>query len=94
MQPDPSFVEPVAVLQTAATATGNNTALSYTWQDSRPAYSFMVFLRRLPERQAPGVRHLLQRQPAGAKRQALQTAVSGIFYRVQLWMVQGHRRQL
>jgi len=44
MQPDPSFVEPVAVLQTAATATGNNTALSYTWQDSRPAYSFMVFL--------------------------------------------------
>ena len=44
MQPDPSSVEPVAVLQTAATATGNNTALSYTWQDSRPAYSFMVFL--------------------------------------------------
>ncbi|CAO2153087.1 unnamed protein product [Urochloa humidicola] len=44
MQPDPSFVEPVAVLQTAATATGNNTAFNFTWQDNRPAYSFMVFL--------------------------------------------------
>jgi len=44
MQPDPSFVEPVAVLQTAATATSNNTALSYPWQENRPAYSFMVFL--------------------------------------------------
>ncbi|RLN34849.1 putative LRR receptor-like serine/threonine-protein kinase PAM74 [Panicum miliaceum] len=44
MQPDPSFAEPVVVLQTAATATGNSTALSYTWQDNRPAYSFMVFL--------------------------------------------------
>jgi hypothetical protein len=44
MQPDPSFVEPVAVLQTAATATGNNTALSYKWQENRPADSFMVLL--------------------------------------------------
>ncbi|XP_025802351.1 probable LRR receptor-like serine/threonine-protein kinase At1g51810 isoform X2 [Panicum hallii] len=46
MQPDPSFVEPVAVLQTAATATGNNTALSYKWwqAQNRPAYSFMVLL--------------------------------------------------
>ena len=44
MQPDPSFVEPVAVLQTAATTTGDNTTLSYTWQDNRPAYSFMVLL--------------------------------------------------
>ncbi|CAL5081063.1 unnamed protein product [Urochloa decumbens] len=44
MQPDPSFVEPVAVLQTAATATGNNTAFSFTWQENRLAYSFMVFM--------------------------------------------------
>ncbi|KAG2642966.1 hypothetical protein PVAP13_2KG291100 [Panicum virgatum] len=44
MQPDPSSVEPVAVLQTAATTTGDNTTLSYTWQDNRPAYSFMVLL--------------------------------------------------
>ncbi|CAL5074690.1 unnamed protein product [Urochloa decumbens] len=44
MQPDPSFVEPVAVLQTAATATGKNTAFSFTWQENRLAYSFMVFM--------------------------------------------------
>lgn len=38
-------MEPLAVLQTAVTATGNGTTLSYTWQaENRPAYSFMVFL--------------------------------------------------
>ncbi|KAF8743883.1 hypothetical protein HU200_013526 [Digitaria exilis] len=43
IQPNPSFAEPLVVLQTAAAAAGNGTALTVTtWQDASRA--FMVFL--------------------------------------------------
>lgn len=44
VRPDPSFVEPVSVLQTATAAAGNSTTLSYAWQENRRGYSFVVFL--------------------------------------------------
>jgi hypothetical protein len=42
IQQDPNFIEPLAVLQTAATTIGNDTILNFSW--SRATYSFMVFL--------------------------------------------------
>ncbi|KAL6846431.1 hypothetical protein ACP4OV_023879 [Aristida adscensionis] len=44
IQPDPSFMEPLAVLQTAVEAAGNHTTLTYTWQEQRTLLFFMVFL--------------------------------------------------
>ncbi|TVU09276.1 hypothetical protein EJB05_42737, partial [Eragrostis curvula] len=45
IQPDPKFVEPLPVLQTAVEASGNDTVLTpVTWKDNRATRSFMVFL--------------------------------------------------
>ncbi|WVZ64694.1 hypothetical protein U9M48_014182 [Paspalum notatum var. saurae] len=41
IQPDPNFTEPVSVLQTAVTTTGNDTTLSCTWQLSGTTYSIL-----------------------------------------------------
>lgn len=44
IQPDPDFMEPLPVLQTAATSVGNGTALNFAWEDYRETKYFMVFL--------------------------------------------------
>ncbi|CAN6210497.1 unnamed protein product [Urochloa humidicola] len=44
IQQDPTFIEPLPVLQTAVTTIGNDTILNYSWQKNRATYSFMVFL--------------------------------------------------
>ncbi|KAF8650320.1 hypothetical protein HU200_063972 [Digitaria exilis] len=41
---DPTFVEPLRVLQTAVTLAGNSTTFTLTWPEYREVYSFMVFL--------------------------------------------------
>ncbi|CAN6204244.1 unnamed protein product [Urochloa humidicola] len=47
IKPDPSFAEPLSVLQTAVVATGNDTVLTTTWSANplhKTTYSFMGFL--------------------------------------------------
>uniref|UniRef100_K4A0A1 Malectin-like domain-containing protein n=1 Tax=Setaria italica TaxID=4555 RepID=K4A0A1_SETIT len=44
IQPDPSFVEPLPVLQTAVTLANNSTTFNYTWPEYRAADSLMLFL--------------------------------------------------
>ncbi|TVU09247.1 hypothetical protein EJB05_42701 [Eragrostis curvula] len=45
IQPDPKFVEPLPVLQTAVEASGNDMVLTpVTWNDTRATLSFIVFL--------------------------------------------------
>ncbi|TKW32797.1 hypothetical protein SEVIR_2G190800v4 [Setaria viridis] len=44
IQPDPSFVEPLPVLQTAVTLANNSTTFTYTWPEYRAADSLMLFL--------------------------------------------------
>ncbi|XP_062198812.1 probable LRR receptor-like serine/threonine-protein kinase At1g51810 [Phragmites australis] len=44
IQPDPSFIQPSLILQTAVTAAGNDTTLTVLWQENRKSYSVMVFL--------------------------------------------------
>lgn len=44
IEPNPRFMEPQSVLQTAAMAAGNDTTLSYVWWNYNRLSSFMVFL--------------------------------------------------
>ena len=44
IQPDPGSAVPLPVLQTAAAAAGNGTALNYPWRTTRATYCFMVLL--------------------------------------------------
>ncbi|KAK3149850.1 hypothetical protein QOZ80_3AG0223870 [Eleusine coracana subsp. coracana] len=44
VQPDPDFMQPLTVLQTAVAAGGNDTILTITWQENKRSDSFMVFL--------------------------------------------------
>ena len=44
VEPDPSFMEPQSVLQTAVGAAGNDQTLTYVWWNYNRLFSFMVFL--------------------------------------------------